>query len=303
MASTKQLETIERKRKEKLEREHKIINGVDHKFCNKHHIHFPEEDIWFPTTTEYFYYNDKNKTDYLHPECKRCGVKRADIWAKEHPERTIILTKRKRTSPRKREYSRLAHGKARESGYYAEYMQRPEVKARKYGSRHRDHEITPQEWIHCKNYFKDEDGDWCCAYCGIKIQNHLIVIKGVIKNSDLHKEHKDDKSANDIRNCIPSCKDCNSNKWAFDFEEWYRKQQFFTEDRYNKIIQWCTEDYKLYIEDKPLFKIYKKKNEDNNKFHYEIWELDELMNRVRCISIANKKNDLANELKDLISNT
>lgn len=302
MGSVKQYEVAERKRLEKLEREHKIINGVDYKFCNKHHIHFPDEDIWFPSTTEYFY-KSHNKTDGLYPYCKRCGVVRAEIWAKENPERTVILTKRKRTSPRKREYSRLAHAKARESGYYAEYMSKPEVKARKYGSRHRDHEISEKEWIYCKDYFKDKDGDWCCAYCGIKIKNHFIVIKGVIKNSDLHKEHKDDKGANDIRNCIPSCRDCNSNKWAFDFEEWYRKQKFFTDERYNKIIQWCTEDYKLYIENKPLFKIYKKKNDIGSKFHYEIWELDELMNRVGCISTADKKKDLVDELEKLILNT
>jgi len=60
---------------------------------------------------------------------------------------------------------------------------------------------------------------------------------------DLHKEHIDDNGKDDLSNCIPSCKSCNSSKWKFDFEDWYKKQKFFTEERYNKIIKWLKEDY------------------------------------------------------------
>jgi len=41
LASDKWVKTTKRLRKEKFEREHKLINGIDHKFCNKHHIFFP----------------------------------------------------------------------------------------------------------------------------------------------------------------------------------------------------------------------------------------------------------------------
>ena len=115
---------------------------------------------------------------------------------------------------------------------------------------------------------------------------------GKLVSSDFHKEHKDDKGANDIRNCIPSCRDCNCSKWSFEFEEWYKEKDFFDEERYNKIIQWTTNDYKLYIEDRPPYRVVKKKNEDNNKFHYELWSVDELRNMIKILATGDKKKDL-----------
>jgi len=286
------------------EENHRITKEGDiQKKCNKHHLHFPDEDPWMLCTEEFFYKTDKNKKDGLHPECKRCCSVRSYAWSLTNPEKHKVSERRGQLSLKKKEYDKKHHAEDRASGYYAKYSRRPEVKARKYHLNHRDHEITPQEWLSCKEYFKDAEGNQVCAYCGLKIQDHWIVVNGIVKNSDFHKEHKDDKGANDIRNCIPSCRSCNCNKWAFEFKEWYNKQSFFLEESYNKIIKWCTEDYKLYIEDKPLFKIYKKKNENDNKFHHEIWELDEMMNRIRCVIVAEKKIDLELTLQELILNT
>jgi len=297
------LQTIEKKHKEKYEREHKLINGVDHKICNKHHIHFPDEDSWFLATEEYFYHNDKNKTDYLYPYCKKCGIISSGIRNKENPESRKDYNAKYYLNPWRPEISRKSAKKKRERGYYKEYYSRPEVKERKYGSKHRDHDITEAEWIHCKDYFKDNDGDWCCAYCGKKAQNNIIkrYIDGGEKliTIDLHKEHNDDEGANDLRNCLPACQSCNSNKWTFDFEDWYRQQEFFNQDRYDKIIKWTTEDYKLYIENKPPYRVRKKRNEDNNKFHHELWSVDEMRNMVEILATGVKKKDLDIHIKEL----
>lgn len=299
MATKKQLEAFERKRQEKLEKEHKLIDGVDYKICNSHNINYPDEDPWFPSTTEYFYSNDKNKTDHLYPECKRCTVVRSNFWAINNPEQERLNRLRKRKTPIALEYKKKARLKARKSGYKREYDRRPEVKARKYSNRHRNHEISEKEWLYCKNYFKDDDGDWCCAYCGKKIQDHWVTYKGVKVLGDFHKEHKDDDGANDLRNCIPSCESCNSRKWRFPMEEWYREQEFFTEERYNKIIKWCTKDYKLYIEKRPPYRIVKKKNIDNNKFHHELWSVDEQRNMIECIFTSKNRKDLELLLKEI----
>lgn len=293
MVVNKKRKAQKRLREEKFKREHKLIDGIDYKICNKHHIHFPEEDPWIQSTTEYFYHNDKNLTDYLYPYCKKCGIEEAKKWGKDHRERKLELaTIVRTTTPSGIAYREKRRKIDRATGYYGEYAKRPDVKARKYSSRHRNHDITETEWVNCKDYFKDEDGEWSCAYCGKKIQDHWITYNGKLMIGDFHKDHKDDNGANDIRNCIPGCKDCNCSKWEFDFEEWYRKQNSFTEVRYNKIIRWCTEDYKLYIEDKPPYRIIKKKNKDNNKFHHELWTVDEYRNMVKCIDIAIKKRDL-----------
>lgn len=54
----------------------------------------------------------------------------------------------------------------------------------------------------------------------------------------LHKEHVDHEGANDLSNCIPACKTCNSHKWEFDMESWYRNYEHFSEERLNKIKEW-----------------------------------------------------------------
>jgi len=280
---------------------HRVTEGGElQKRCSIHNIFSPEESPWLPCTDEYFY-KTKNKTDVLGAWCKKCSIKKSKEWAIKNPEQEQILRLRKRKTPIALEYKKKARLKARKSGYKREYDRRPEVKARKYGNKHRNHDITEREWTSCKDYFKDKDGDRCCAYCGKKIQNHWVTYNGLLILGDFHKEHKDDKGANDLRNCLPSCESCNSQKWTFPFEEWYREQEFFTQERYNKIVKWCTEDYKLYIETRPPYRIIKKKNKENNKFHHELWSVDELRNFVECLAIDEKKKELEILLNELVS--
>ena len=173
MTNNKRIETDKQKRKEKFEREHKLIDGIDHKICSTHNVFFPEEYPWIIATTDYFYHNDKNQSDFLHPNCKRCTSKKALLWAEENPERKRISDNKRRTLPENREYHHGKRKAASDAGYYKEYNQRPEVKARKYADKHRNHEISEKEWMHCKNFFKDKEGDQVCAYCGKKITESL----------------------------------------------------------------------------------------------------------------------------------
>jgi len=250
LSTTKRLETTERKRKEKLAREHKLINKVDYKSCSLHHTFFPEEDLWFPSTEEFFYKSNMNKTDGLNPYCKKCAIEKAMIWKANNPEKYKIADIKRQLVPKRVKYNRDWAKGQKKSGYYSEYIKRPEVKARKYGDNHRQHDISTKEWNACNDYFKDGDGDQSCAYCGLKLQDHYYTRLGVTKNGNFHKEHVIHDGANDLSNCVPSCKDCNSSKWTFTFEDWYREQTFFDVVRYNKIILWVTEDYKKYIRDK-----------------------------------------------------
>lgn len=107
-----------------------------------------------------------------------------------------------------------------------------------------------------------------------------------------HKEHVDEKGYNDLRNAVPSCQRCNSGKHESDLDEWYKKQEFYDETRYEKIIWWITEGYKDYIEDKPPYRITRKQNEGKKTFHWEVWSVDEYRNMIECLFTEDKKRDL-----------
>ncbi len=286
MATIKQLEAIERLRKAKLEREHKLINGIDHKLCNKHHIYFPEESPWVIATEEYFYHNDKNKTDCLHPECKRCSILKASKWIENNPEKFKEAYKRYMKTDSWKAYKKQNY--IRSKSKMKEWRQAHPEKCRGYVEKKRQHDITEAEWRKELEVF-----DHKCAYCGMTEEEHLEIYK-----QKLHREHADNGGANDLSNSVPSCGSCNYRKWIFPMEEWYKEQDYFTEERYDKIVWWLTEGYKNYIEDKPPYRIIRKINKENRKFHHELWSVDIHRNMIECIAIGNKKIDIINGLKN-----
>ena len=105
------------------------------------------------------------------------------------------------------------------------------------------HNISNEEWELCKQYFNHQ-----CAYCGLNIEEHYIKFNGKIQLGDFHKEHFDHNGSNELDNCVPSCKECNSSKGDKEFEYWYKIHPKFTYERLNKISKWLDKDYKKYIE-------------------------------------------------------
>jgi CRISPR/Cas system Type II protein with McrA/HNH and RuvC-like nuclease domain len=76
-----------------------------------------------------------------------------------------------------------------------------------------------------------------CAYCG---SEENLTIDHVIPQS---------RGGNDfISNVICSCENCNKSKSHQDWEDWFSKQEFFTSDRKNAIIEWTqfSQKKKLY---------------------------------------------------------
>jgi 5-methylcytosine-specific restriction endonuclease McrA len=121
------------------------------------------------------------------------------------------------------------------------YRQSPEnIEAIRSYTRERsnkNHKITKIEWESCKKYFDNKS-----AYCGFDDQEHKKLY-----NQQLHKEHVIHNGENDLSNCVPSCKHCNSQKWEFTLEEWYNEgNPSYTKERYDKIIKWLKEDYKQF---------------------------------------------------------
>lgn len=88
--------------------------------------------------------------------------------------------------------------------------------------------ITEEEWNESIDYFRNDNGEQSCAYCG----KHY---------SRLEKEHikpltKGGKTT--ISNIIPACRICNTTKNNRDFVEWYLGSSVYDEERMNKIFDY-----------------------------------------------------------------
>jgi hypothetical protein len=84
-----------------------------------------------------------------------------------------------------------------------------------------------------------ERWDFKCAYCGseknLTIDHIIPQCKGGIDFSS---------------NCVSCCENCNKKKGHDDWQEWYKKQEFFTYERMHDIIKW------MEPKEKSLLKIY-----------------------------------------------
>ena len=127
-------------------------------------------------------------------------------------------------------------------GYLKLWQNNNKAKLKEYSRKrnsNRKHNITKEEWDKCKMYFKNE-----CAYCGLHIDNHLIHINGNIKLVDFHKEHVNPNGKNDLSNCVPSCRNCNSSKHTDSLTDWYTEMNpRFNKDRLSRINNWLEGEY------------------------------------------------------------
>jgi hypothetical protein len=238
---------LKKEEREKMlyEQSHKTIDGVLYKKCNHHNELFPDEDEWFPCTEEYFYKNKCNGTDGLNPECKRCSIKKSSKQQAERYESELRDYHRKRYNNKKDYFYEKAYK------YKSNNLQKVKIdtinwqrnnkdKIREYQEKrkYKNHIISKREWDSCKEYFNNE-----CAYCGIS-QDKAIEIMG----QSLHKEHLVDCGKNDLKNCIPACRECNSEKHTTSLNDWYNvNNSKFTYERYHKIYLWVRYDCKKYI--------------------------------------------------------
>lgn len=79
-----------------------------------------------------------------------------------------------------------------------------------------------------------------CAYCGSKTED--LSIDHIVPQMKGGNDH--------ITNVVCACTKCNQSKGHEQWEQWFSRQKFFTEERKNAIIRWqrqlLTTDLKLY---------------------------------------------------------
>lgn len=153
-----------------------------------------------PYTNDFFNLNSKSKYG-LDTTCKECVRNKVSKWQKLNKEKTYDKVKK---------YMSSEKGKCANVSKTMRY----EAKRRKL-----DYSLTENQWDQIKAEFNN-----CCAYCG--------------KPKKLEREHVIPLTHNGeytIKNIIPACKSCNCSKGNKDFLTWYRKQEFYSLDRENKI--------------------------------------------------------------------
>lgn len=181
---------------------------------------------------EYFYYN---------PECKDCAKKKSAMWRKGNPEKYKASKRKQNAKSVTKKINLIVSRNRRKNGEFREWQRNNPEKIKEYNLKrsNRNHAISKQEWKACKEYFENS-----CAYCGLSEIEHKE-----LHNQQLHKEHVIHNGSNEIDNCIPSCKRCNSSKHTDSLEDWYNEKNLnFTQERLNKIHKWLNGDYKLFIQ-------------------------------------------------------
>ena len=171
-----------------------------------------------PNTNEYFAYSNKSK-GILRPSCKVCD--------KKHREKN----KDKRKEYYK-EYCENNKDKIKEyhKEYNKKYRENNKDKMKGYVHKRRALELgnggsyTKAQWLDTLEYF-----DYKCAYTGecIKHNCHVEHIVPLSKGGTSY-----------IWNLVPSTASANLSKQNRDMEEWYREQEYFCEERLNKIYEY-----------------------------------------------------------------
>ena len=86
-------------------------------------------------------------------------------------------------------------------------------------------DINKDQWLEMMKFF-----GFRCAYSGISLSKNIRSIDHIVA--------LDNGGLNEIWNCVPMLKNYNSSKRTQDMEEWYKKQDFYSEERLQKIYEW-----------------------------------------------------------------
>jgi len=213
--------------------QYKIEYDIEYKQCTKC-------IEWLPITDEYFYKWNYSK-DGFHPQCKKCNIERQKKYQKEHAEeRSKYNHKLFENDPeyfRNKDIKWRNNNPERPKELLKRWQQTNPDKLKEYNEirQNKNHNITKEEWSACLKYF-----NYSCAYCGINEIEATQKYKNV-----LHKEHVVHDGENDLSNCVPACKSCNSSKRKYELVFWYIKnKEIYSKKRYNRIMKWLQEDYK-----------------------------------------------------------
>lgn len=181
-----------------------------------------------PANTDNFY-RDRSVKCGLVSQCKECASAHDKIYHKQHKQH-----KQKRAEYNKKYYEETKEEQREKKKKYYQTSQ-GQVALFNNNNRRRKREeqqgkgITPDQWLEMMKFF-----DWKCAYSGEYIGNkENQSIRSIDHIVPLAKG-----GVNEIWNCVPMYRPYNTSKHDKDIKEWYPQQDFYSEDRLNKINEW-----------------------------------------------------------------
>ena len=193
----------------------------------------------FPETSEYFYRTTNGEG--FSSWCKECRKLTSRERYKNNKEK---LSRKGKEHYRKNKatYNKMNRAWNRKNSEKLSIIAKAwrknnKDKVKEYNQKYsnKKHSITPKQWNYCREYFNHK-----CAYCGMTEVEHKEK-----HNQQLHKEHVIHEGRNDIKNCVPSCRTCNSRKRRATLNEWYNTANpDYTRERYLKIYEWIRYDSK-----------------------------------------------------------
>jgi hypothetical protein len=154
----------------KFDETHKIIKGIDHKWCNG------ECQCWYPATTDYFYSNNKNGLDGLNPYCKPCTSKKSIKWRKTNFNQYKELKNKYYLKTDKPKL--LAHSKRRrDNGEYLSWQRNNTDKTKVYNSNRRAFNVLLPYTLTIEqlNELQNRYDNMCCLTLNVEYQlEHFI---------------------------------------------------------------------------------------------------------------------------------
>ena len=178
---------------------------------------------------------ERNKQNY--EENKDKILERNKQWCEENKDKVLEQRKqyRENNKDKRREYDKQYYekNKDKKSEYHKQYYATPQGQIVRFnnGCRRRLREqnqgsgITKEQWLEMMKYF-----NFKCAYSGETLKEGTRTIDH-IKPLNQGGEHE-------IWNIVPMYRSYNISKLDRDMFQWYKEQDFFSEERLQKIYEW-----------------------------------------------------------------
>lgn len=177
----------------------------------------------------------------LTSSCKDC----IHIYRMKNKQRDLEYQKKYREKNKERISERDKKYREENKEHYKEWRDKHKEERKEYDKKYREENphirfnghhrrkqekengkgITKEQWLEMMEFF-----NWKCAYSGIELNKDNRNVDHIIPLSK-NGEHE-------IWNCVPMYNSYNFSKKDKDMLDWYVQQNFFLEERLNKIYEW-----------------------------------------------------------------